>query len=84
MQMIRQYAIPHDQIVQVTVPEEFNEKQVEIHVILVEEPEAEAHPQAKSDLSHLVDKYKHYTKEQNEAIDQELSDLRGSWERPIS
>lgn len=39
MKMIRQYAFPHDQVIQVTVPKEFDEKQVEIQVILVEAPE---------------------------------------------
>ncbi|GAB4023041.1 hypothetical protein [Spirosoma koreense] len=42
MQMIRQYAVPHDQIVQVTVPEEFNNKTVEIQVILVDAAAANA------------------------------------------
>lgn len=81
--MIRQYAVPHDQIVQVTVPKEFNDKQVEIQIILVDEakePAVEA-LHAKTTLSRLVGKYKHYNKDQNEAIEKELRDLRDSWER---
>jgi ssRNA-specific RNase YbeY (16S rRNA maturation enzyme) len=84
MQMIRQYAIPHDQVVQVTVPKEFNNRQVEIQIILVEEPKKKAKPKKKSGLGHLVGKYKHYTDEQNAKMDQEIKELRDSWERPIS
>lgn len=83
MQMIRRYAVPHDQVVQVTVPKEFNDKQVEIQIILVEEPTQEIASKTKSGLGYLVGKYKHYTKEQNEKIDHELKEMRDSWDRNI-
>ena len=86
MQTIRQYAVPHDQIVQITVPKEFNDKQVEIQVTLVEKPirKKPAKEEKKgSGLGYLVGKYKHYTAEQNEKIDAELKDIHDSWERNI-
>lgn len=86
MQMIRQYAVPRNQVVEVTVPEAFNGKSVEIQVILVEadvDTPVETVPPKKGGLSHLVGKYSHFTPEQNEKIDRELTDLRDSWERAI-
>ncbi|MFD2573253.1 hypothetical protein ACFSUS_21605 [Spirosoma soli] len=85
MEMIRQFAVPHNGVVQVPVPEEFNDQEVEVQVILTAKPqEAKAKPTKKGGLSHLVGKYKHYTAEQNQEIENELRDLRDSWERNIS
>lgn len=85
MQMIRQYAVPHNQRVEVTVPEEFIGKSVEIQVILVEtnEPADVIEPPKKGGPGHLVGSLSHLTPEQNEKIDRELNELRDSWERPI-
>lgn len=85
--MIRQFAVPHNGVVQVPVPDEYNEQEVEVQVILtVKNTSGERSPASpdKGDLRHLVGKYKHYSPEQNEKIDRELRDLRDSWERTIS
>lgn len=85
MQTIRQYAVPRNKSLEVTVPEEFIGKSVEIQVILVEteEPVDVVLPPKKSGLGHLVGKYSHFTPEQNEKIDRELNEMRDSWERSI-
>ncbi|WP_020595671.1 hypothetical protein [Spirosoma panaciterrae] len=75
MKIIRQYAFPHDQVIQVKVPKEFDEQQVEIQVILVEDPDHPKNVKNGTGLGHLVGKYKHYTQQQNEAIDQEIRDF---------
>ncbi len=44
METIRQYAVAHNGMVQVTVPDEYNEQEVEVQVILtVKEPQQTAH-----------------------------------------
>lgn len=81
--MIRQYAVPHNQIVQVTVPKEFNDRQVEIQVILVEEPKEKATPKKKSGLGHLVGSLSYLSPEEKQKMDRELQEMRDSWERDI-
>lgn len=84
MEMIRQFAVPHNGIVQVTVPEKFNDQEVEVQVILTVKTHEDAEqPRKKGGLGHLVGKYKHYTPEQNQEIEDELRDLRDSWGRNI-
>lgn len=81
--MIRQYAVPHDQIVQVTVPKEFNDKQVEVQIMLVEEPVEETKPKKKGGLGHLVGSLSHLSPEEKQRMDRELQEMRDSWERDI-
>ena len=85
MEMIRQYAIVHDGVVQITVPEEFNEQPVEVQIILMKPDEFLKNTSPESDftLGALIGKYKHFTPEQNAKIDHELNELRDSWERNI-
>lgn len=84
MEMIRQFAVPRNGVVHVPVPEEFNDQQVEVQVILTVKADEDEEKPKKSGLGHLVGKYKHYTPEQNQEIESELRDLRDSWERNIS
>ncbi len=85
MKIIRQYAVVHDGVVQVTVPEEFNEQPVEVQIILTKADEflKNTSPEPGSTLGTLIGKYKHFTPEQNAKIDHELNELRDSWERNI-
>lgn len=84
MQMIRQFAVPHNQVVQVTVPEEFNDKKVEIQIILVEEPKtSKEKPKQKSGLGHLIGSLSHIPLEEKERMNRELQEMRDSWERDI-
>lgn len=84
MEMIRQYAVVHDGVVQVTVPEEFNEQPVEVQVILtVRTPTDNVGTKQKAGLGHLVGSLNHLTQEQKEAMNRELQEIRNSWERDI-
>jgi|GEM_PF-1496277 len=89
MQVIRQYAVPENGILTIEVPEAFDGKQVEVQVVLAQEVSVKAHKSAgrrglkTTGLETLVGKYKHYTAEQNQSVDQVFSAMRDEWERTI-
>lgn len=83
MEMIRQFAVPRNGVVHVPVPEEFNDQQVEVQVILtVKAGEGEKKPK-KSGLGHLVGSLSHLSVEEKDEMNRELKELRDSWERDI-
>ena len=69
--------MPHNQLVEVTVPEDFIGKSVEIQIILVEteEPSGDVSPPKKGGLGRLVGSLSHLTPEQNEKIDRDLNEI---------
>lgn len=79
MQGIRQYAIPKNGILTITVPEAFDNQRVEVQLVLAQEivpsSSTKTVKRAKKPamLASLLGKYKHYTAEQNEKIDSELT-----------
>jgi hypothetical protein len=90
MQVIREYTVPQNGKLTIDVPPAFNGQRVEV-LVLTEQPAAKpakkmgkrGPAQQTTGLETLVGKYKHYTPEQNEKIDRELSAMRDEWERPI-
>jgi hypothetical protein len=89
MQLIRQYAVPQNGKLTIDVPPAFDGQRVEIQLVLAEDVtdrprKAPGRKKKTTGLEKLVGKYSHYTAEQNEKIDRELSAMRDEWERPIS
>lgn len=93
MQVIRQYAVPQNGRLSIDVPATFDGKQVEVQLVLAEDVATQPKKRTRKSgqkrqpkttgLEKLVGKFKHYTPEQNEKIDRELTDIRNEWERPI-
>ena len=72
-------------MVQVAVPEEYNEQEVEVQVILTtkEADKSTEQPTKKGGLGHLVGSLSHLSDEEKEKIDRDNQELRDSWEKDI-
>ncbi|TAE26637.1 MAG: hypothetical protein EAZ91_17225 [Cytophagales bacterium] len=89
MQVIRQYAVPQNGQLIISVPPAFEGQQVEVQLLLAQDvvkPKAKKQPKKgkkTTGLGKLVGSLSHLTPEQNEKIDRELESIRNEWERPI-
>ena len=81
MNVIEQTVEPKNGAVHVDVPAEWEGYVLKV---TIERTEAKAEKPKGTGLSRFRGKWAHLTPEQHEALDQQLTDMRNEWERPIS
>lgn len=97
MQIIRTHAVVREGLLQVSMPDSLNNRQVEVNVVIdTDEPvftdnlpiprttadeRSEPAPRTKANLGHLVGSWSGLSDEQKQRITNELENLRDSWQR---
>ena len=85
MNVIEQHVELTEDTLTVTIPADWKGRRATLKLVLDEES-VEPVPivKPKTDLTRFRGKWAHLTPEQHEALDQQLTDMRNEWERPIS